>query len=62
MAAVFIAQQMCSEILGIFFSKTWVVRRDDVDGEHWRTIVCVNNSQSICHQLLKIGEERAKLE
>ena len=28
-------------------------RRDDVDGEHWRTNVGVNNSQFFCHQLLK---------
>jgi len=33
-----------------------------VDGEHWRTSVCVNNSQSFCHQLLKKGEDGAKLE
>ena len=36
--------------------------REDVDGEHWRTSVCVNNSQSFCHQLLKKGEDGAKLE
>jgi len=35
---------------------------DDVDGEHWRTSVFVNNSQSFCHQLLKKGEDGAKLE
>jgi len=23
--------------------------RDDVDGEHWRTSACVNNSQTVCH-------------
>ena len=31
-------------------------------GEHWRTSVCVNNSQSFCHQPLKKGEDGAKLE
>jgi len=47
-------------------ANTWVVWswRDDVDGEHWRTSlsVCVNNSQSFCQQLLKKGEDGAKLE
>jgi len=45
-------------------ANTWVVwgRRDDVDGEHWRTSVCLNNSQSFCHPLLKKGEDGAKLE
>ena len=28
--------------------------REDVDGEHWRTSVCVNNLQFFCHQLLKM--------
>jgi len=37
-------------------------RRDNVDGEPCRTSLCVNNSQSFCHQLLKKGEDRAKLE
>ena len=32
---------------------------DDVD---CRTSVCVNNSLSFCHQLLKKGEDGAKLE
>jgi len=36
--------------------------RDDIDGEPRRTSVCVNNSQSLCHQLLKKGEGGAKLE
>ena len=42
----------------------WVVWgwRDNVDREYWRTSLCVNNSQSFCHQLLKKGEEGAKLE
>ena len=35
--------------------------RDDVHGEHWRTSVCVNNSQLFCHQLLKKGKDGAKL-
>jgi len=33
-----------------------------IDGERWKTSVWVNNSQSFCHQLLKIGEDGAKLE
>jgi len=37
-------------------------RGDDVDGEHWRTSVCVNKSQFFCHQLLKKSEDGAKLE
>ena len=32
------------------------------DGERWRASVRVNNSQSFCHQLLKKGEDRTKLE
>ena len=32
--------------------------RGDVSGESWRTSVCVNNSQSLSHQLLK----KAKLQ
>ena len=45
-------------------ANTWVVGgwRDDIDGEPRRTSVCVNNSQSLCHQLLKKGEGGAKLE
>jgi len=31
-------------------------------GEHWRTSVCVNKSQSFCNQQLKKGEDGAKLE
>jgi len=30
--------------------------------KNWRKNVCVNNSQSFCHQLLKKGEDGAKLE
>jgi len=37
-------------------------RRNSVDREHWRTRVCVNNSQSFCHQLLRKGQDGAKLE
>jgi len=45
-------------------ANTWVVWgwRDDVDEEQWGTSVCVNKSQSFCHQLLKKGEDGAKLE
>jgi len=45
-------------------ANTWVVWgwRDDVDGEHWRTSVCVNNSQPFCHQLMNKSEDGAKLE
>ena len=46
-------QRMCS-------ANTWGC--DDVDGEHWRTSVSVNKSQFSCHQLLKKGEDGAKLE
>ena len=43
-------------------ANTWVVWGwcDDVDGEHWRTSVCVNNLQSFCHQLLKKRWRRGK--
>ena len=45
-------------------ANTWVVWgwRDNVDGEHCRTSVCVNKIQSVCHQLLKKDEDGAKLE
>ena len=59
-------QRICKahDTVAILLSaNTWVVWDwcDDVDGEHSRTSVCVNKSQFFCHQLLKKGEDMAKL-
>jgi len=47
-------------------ANTWIVwdRRDEVDEEHWRTSVCVMNSQSLCHRCWrkeKTGKSLSKM-
>ena len=49
-------------------ANTWVVWgwRDDVDGEHWRTSVCVNNSHFpffviSCWRKIKTGQSLSKM-
>jgi len=39
-----------------------VLKRNNIDGEPWRTSVCVNKSQSLWHQVLKKRKDGEKLE
>ena len=64
-------QRICKvhdTVMRFYFQQVYGSSRADAttsmpsDGEPWRTSVCVNTSQSFCHQLLKKGEDGAKLE